>query len=261
MAVDEALLESVTQAMSIPVLRLYAWSPPCLSIGYAQSIADIDQPRLAAQGWQVVRRPTGGRAILHTDELTYAVIAPQDEPRLAGGVLASYRRLSTALLRALHLLEAPAESTQPTGKAARNQEPVCFEVPSSYEITVDGKKLIGSAQVRKRGGVLQHGTLPLSGDLARITRALAYAADNDRQAAAQRVLKRAATLEAALGRVVPWDDAADALATAFASELSLELVPSALTREETTRAQELEVQKYAHPSWTNKVFVGPSRAG
>jgi lipoate-protein ligase A len=80
MAVDEAILEAVGRGASLPTLRLYAWEPACLSLGYAQPIGDVDQPRLRARGWDLVRRPTGGRAVLHTDELTYSVIAPPGEP-------------------------------------------------------------------------------------------------------------------------------------------------------------------------------------
>ena len=93
MAIDEALLESVGAGRSLPVLRLYRWSPPCISIGYAQNGADVDHLTLNEHGWDWVRRPTGGRAILHTDELTYSVIAPPDEPRVAGSLLESYRRI------------------------------------------------------------------------------------------------------------------------------------------------------------------------
>ena len=110
MAVDEALLLSVGKGESLPVLRLYSWKPACLSLGYAQPVGDVDVTRLASRSYDVVRRPTGGKAILHTDELTYAVIAPENEPRLAGGVLESYQRLSQALLLALRLLGIEAQS-------------------------------------------------------------------------------------------------------------------------------------------------------
>ncbi len=149
---------------SLPTFRLYSWEPACLSIGYAQPCADIDFQRLSDRGWNWVRRPTGGRAILHTDELTYSIIAPLAEPRVAGGVLESYQRFSRALLTALHALNIPAEAhpIRTTSDAQANAA-VCFEVPSNYEIVVNGKKLIGSAQARRKNGVLQHGSLPLSG--------------------------------------------------------------------------------------------------
>ncbi len=201
MAADEAILEATTRGEVPPTLRLYAWDPPCLSLGYAQCAADVDPARLARLGWHLVRRPTGGRAILHTDELTYSISGNQDEPRLAGGVLDSYRRLSFALLDALLRLgvnaAADPQPSQPLNTSPKG--PVCFEVPSNYEITVLGKKLVGSAQARRHEGVLQHGSLPLTGDLTRITRVLNYPAETDRQHAAERIHLRAATLE-----VDPW---------------------------------------------------------
>jgi lipoate-protein ligase A len=96
MAVDEVLLDAVGKNQALPSLRLYSWEPPCLSIGYAQPFIDIDHKRLSDLGWDWVRRPTGGRAILHTDELTYSVVAPLTEPRVSGGVLERYQRLSKA---------------------------------------------------------------------------------------------------------------------------------------------------------------------
>ena len=110
MAVDAAILTAAGRGDVPPTLRLYAWDPPCLSLGYAQPVLDVDLDRLAAKGWDLVRRPTGGRAILHTDELTYAVIGPLDEPRLAGSILESYKRLAAGLLRGLQILAVPAES-------------------------------------------------------------------------------------------------------------------------------------------------------
>src|SRR5512144_1550384 len=109
MAADEAILEHIGRGESLPTLRLYAWDPACLSLGQAQPIADVDSARLQARGWEVVRRLTGGRAILHTDELTYSVIGSAAEPVLAGSVLESYNRLAQALLFAVKDLGLPVE--------------------------------------------------------------------------------------------------------------------------------------------------------
>lgn len=276
MAVDEAILEAAGCGESPPTLRLYAWEPPCLSLGHAQPISDVDLSALRLHGWDVVRRPTGGRAILHADELTYSVCGPQDEPRLMGGVLESYRALSEALLSALHALNIPAEahekplsavpltdaSNHPLAQRApeRNalmaengrENPVCFEVPSNYEITVGGKKLIGSAQARRKEGVLQHGSLPLYGDLKRIVQALAFPDEAARQAAAQRLIQRAITAEAILGRPLAWQEAAEAFVAAFERELNLILLPGELTSSEISRARELEHAKYSAQEWTQK---------
>ena len=254
MAVDEAILAAVGRGEAPPTLRLYAWDPPCLSLGYAQPIADVDLGSLAAHGWQLVRRPTGGRAILHTDELTYSICGPQTEPRLAGSVLESYRCLSTALLSALQRLGIPAESqaaAAPSG--ARGKGPVCFEVPSNYEITILGKKLVGSAQARRREGVLQHGTFPLYGDLRRITQALVFSDAAARQAAVERLLRRATTAEAVLGRAITWQKAAQAYIAAFQETLNLTLLPADLTPAEQTQAAGLVKDKFTNPAWTERI--------
>jgi lipoate-protein ligase A len=249
MAVDEAILEAVGRKESPATLRLYAWEPACLSLGYAQPVSDVDLPRLQARGWEWVRRPTGGRAVLHTDELTYAVIAPPDEPRVAGSVLESYRRLAQALVEALNLLSLPVEAHENSGTGrAPVPNPVCFEVPSSYEITVAGKKLVGSAQARRKEGVLQHGSLPLTGDLGRIVQVLVYPGEDARRQAASHLLERATTVESAIGRRISWEAAAQAYIRAFSSVLSLHLQPGDLTPAEKSRAGELVRTKYTLPS-------------
>ncbi len=99
MAIDSAILAAVERGEAPPTLRLYSWDPPCLSLGYSQAYSDVDLHQLSANGWDLVRRPTGGRAILHTDELTYAVIGPKSDPRLAGNLMDSYQHISTGFVR------------------------------------------------------------------------------------------------------------------------------------------------------------------
>jgi lipoate-protein ligase A len=253
MAVDESILEHIGRGEALPTLRLYAWTPPCLSLGHAQPFTDVDVTRLKERGWEVVRRPTGGRAILHTDELTYSVIAPANEPRVEGSVLESYNRLAGALLRAVKSLEIPVEVKEGKADQGGTHNPVCFEVPSTYEITVNGKKLIGSAQARKKEGVLQHGSLPLNGDLARITQALVFENETTREQAAKRLLERATTIESALGWRVSWETAAQVFVEAFEAQLGLEFEQGELSESESKRADELVREKYDHPSWTERV--------
>jgi lipoate-protein ligase A len=252
MAVDEAILESTGRGQTLPTLRLYDWAPACLSLGYAQSYTDVDVERLKANGWDVVRRATGGRAILHVDELTYSVIAPPDEPRIRGSILESYHRLASALISAVRALGLPVEMEENAPPSNTAKGPVCFEVPSAYEIVVAGKKLIGSAQARKKEGVLQHGTFPLHGDLTRITQVLAFPDEQARTAAAQKLLQRATTAETVAGRVIPWETAAQAFIHAFESELGIKLQPGDLTPAENARAEELVQKKYGHSSWTER---------
>jgi len=253
MAVDEAILEASTRGEVPPTLRLYAWDPACLSLGYAQPVADVDIARLQANGWDLVRRPTGGRAILHTDELTYSVTGPETEPILAGEIMSSYRRLSSAIMAAVEQIGVGVQA-QPKNKTPNNAapEPVCFEIPSSYEITYNGKKLVGSAQSRRKGGVLQHGTLPLVGDLTRITQVLVFPDEAGRTSAAKRLLNRATTVQSALGTTVSWQQAADAFIQAFGKVLNLDLSPGQLTDQETARADQLIKEKYSNPEWTHR---------
>jgi lipoate-protein ligase A len=249
MAVDEAILTAVIERASPPTLRFYAWSPPCLSLGRNQSLADADLEACLAAGVDIVRRPTGGRAILHTDELTYSIALHQSDPRSAGDVVDCYRRLSEGLLAGLHLLGVDA--VQATGQPSPTSDPaaVCFEMPTNYEIITGGRKLVGSAQWRSRGGVLQHGTLPLHGSLTRI---ISYLALPDRHKESQRhsLPTRAATLEETLGRRLSFTQVVEVLTEGFAQALSLSFEPGEPTGHEQGLAAELRRNRYAASHWT-----------
>ena len=252
MALDEAVFDSVIDGASLPTLRFYAWSPPCLSLGRSQQFTDADLAACRAAGVDVVRRPTGGRSILHTDELTYSVSLLQSDPRARGGIVESYRRLSEGLLAGLH--DLGVDATRAVGRKTEDGDAtaVCFESPSDYEITVDGRKLVGSAQWRARGGVLQHGTLPLSGDLARIVDYLAFS-DTERQAQRRRLHLKALTLEEASGAVFAFDTVAQALAKGFARALNLDFVLGQLSPRERAQSVTIRNQVYANASWNTRI--------
>jgi lipoate-protein ligase A len=249
MAIDEAILSGVAAGKSPPTLRFYAWQPPCVSIGYAQSmrqVVDLDACRRDGVTW--VRRPTGGRAILHTDELTYSVTAPTSEPRVKGGVVESYRRLSQGLLAGFRILGLDAAQAEAMEEQAADLSAACFDVPSHYEITVGGRKLVGSAQVRRQKALLQHGALPLTGDLTRLVGYLRLT-DDQRAALGAELQCRAITLEEALGRKVSTTDVVKALREGFAQALNLCLEPGQLTGQEQAVAQQLCETKYASSGW------------
>lgn len=253
MAIDEAMAWAAAEGIAPPTLRFYQWDPPCISLGLHQKLRDIDLDACRARGYDIVRRPTGGRAILHTDELTYAVAAPESEPRVAGGVMDAYHRLSQGLVQGLRRLGIPADEAPGNTRTARDVSAACFEVPSAYEICVDGHKLMGSAQRRGRGMVLQHGTLPLYGDLTRIVDCLAIQYPAPRERLRSQLLHHAVTVEQALGRRVPFAEAAQTMAEGFAEALNLELIPGELTETERQKADELRAEKYANPEWTGRV--------
>ncbi len=245
MAIDEAIGTLVASGRSLPTLRFYAWRPYTVSLGRHQPLEEIDLEACARLGYGVVRRITGGRAVLHAEELTYSVSAPRDNPRMTGGVLDAYRFLSMGLIEGLRILGVPVEQAGPEARAGEDVSAACFEVPSAYEITVEGRKLIGSAQSRRQGFVLQHGAIPLGGDVAEIVECLALAPD-EREELRRALRSRATTLKEALGRRVTFGEAALAMARGFARALNLELVPDGLTAEEQKLAVELR-EKYLEP--------------
>jgi lipoate-protein ligase A len=171
----------------------------------------------------------------------------------------SYQQLSAGLMRGLALLglNVRADKQYDPAEPDAAKGPVCFEVPSNYEITagVGGqpRKLLGSAQVRKRGVVLQHGTLPLHGDIGRICDALVFPSEADRQRAHARVASRAITVADLLGRVASWPEAAQAMSQGFAQALNLEFQEGALSAAEETQANTLRHEKYASETWTERV--------
>jgi lipoate-protein ligase A len=180
------------------------------------------------------------------------VIGGAEEFLLAGGVLESYNRIAQALLLAVKDLKLPVEMKEAKTNGNATPNPVCFEVPSTYEITVAGKKLIGSAQARKKEGVLQHGSLPLTGDLTRICQALVFENENARTDASKRLLARATTVESALGHAVSWESAAQSFVRAFETQLGLYFEKGDLSETESSRAEELVREKYDHASWTER---------
>jgi lipoate-protein ligase A len=150
-------------------------------------------------------------------------------------------------------LSPKADKKYTTTPESKPIEPVCFEVPSNYEITVYGKKIIGSAQARRNGGVLQHGALPLQGDITRINWVLKYSDENTRQQASERLLQKATTVESILNQTIEWKDAAVIFKNAFADTFSIQFCESELSESEKTRANQLTQSRYAANEWTMRI--------
>lgn len=253
MALDQALAEACAAGESAPTLRFYRWHPPAVSLGRHQPISDIDAEAVAARGYEIVRRPTGGRAILHTDELTYSVAAPADEPRVLGSVMDAYLRLSNALLLGLRELGLEADKAAGSVRAGPDVSAACFEVPSAYEITARGRKLIGSAQSRRAGYVLQHGSLPLVGDIGRLVDVLALQPDEAERLRAE-LVARAGTLTEALdlpedAPALRFEHVAQALCRGFTATLNLDFKPGQPSPTELRRAAILIREQFGNPDW------------
>lgn len=256
MAIDEAILYTLAEGNGLPTLRFFQWEPACLSLGYNQHWQEVDEAACRRLGYTWTRRPTGGKAILHTDEVTYSLIVPQDDPRIQGGIVESYRILSFGLLRGLERLGVQAnQATKEDGVANSRMGkggPVCFDTPSRYEITWQGKKLIGSAQLRRKKIVLQHGTLPLYGNLNRILEVLSFS-DEERAMQAELLPQRATTLAQVLGKEPAYEEVTTALIQGFAEQLNLTLPEMPLTEAEQALANKLRAEQYANDSWNKRV--------
>jgi lipoyl(octanoyl) transferase len=237
MAVDEALMESV-RAGGSPVLRFYDWQPACLSIGYFQKFAAVDASECRRQGIEIVRRLTGGNAILHRECVTYAVIVGTDAELVAGGVVASQRRLSAPFAEALREAGAPVAAAPDSAQPAKGFD--CFAEPGPWELTLEGRKVLGSAQTRRRRVVLQHGSLMLG---AHGTFALAVGGNGTESVSSCTSPLRDYLPDGGVGL-------REAIASRAAAAWSVELREDRLTAAEEERAADLAREKYTAPGWT-----------
>jgi lipoate-protein ligase A len=169
---------------------------------------------------------------------------------MAGMVLDSYLRLSHGLVEGLRRLGVAAEEAPGTNRPGPGVSAACFEVPSAYEIVASGRKLLGSAQTRRSDFVLQHGSLPLTGDLTRLVDCLAFATPQERENLRASLAGHATTLEAVIGHRLCPEEAAEALIAGFSAALQIELAPGELTADEQVWADELVQERYANPEWT-----------
>ncbi|MBX6377246.1 MAG: lipoate--protein ligase family protein [Clostridia bacterium] len=247
MGVDEAVLDAVAAGATPPTLRLYGWRLPTLSLGCFQPLArHVDLTACRASGVAVVRRPTGGRAVLHDGDLTYSVVLPAG--LLPAGVQASYRVVSGGLVAGLRRLGADVDWA--SGRVRRQGgSPACFEAAVTGEVEAGGRKLVGSAQVRRPGAVLQHGSIPLDFDAARVTALLRHPG-RDLAVVTASLAASATGLRQVLGRAVTFREVAQAVASGFAEHFGVELEPGGLSAVERRRAEELATSKYAQAWWT-----------
>lgn len=239
---DEALLLTHTAGLSPPTLRLYAWETPTLSLGLLQPFNAEWACRCRRLGGALVRRPSGGGAVWHHHELTYAVVVDGRCCPLGSSVLATYRWLERGLRAALHRLGI--EPDPPFDATVSAPAAFCFARLTGADLAVQGRKLCGSAQARRQGVLLQHGTIPLRWNLDAVTALFG-----------EPFVTALTSLEQLLGRSVRFSEVADAVAVGFEQALGIALVPGALTPTEKALAELLVKAKYATPAWTESRTV------
>ena len=245
MAMDEAILLGRIRGAEPPTVRFYGWTPATVSLGYAQALdgaVDLDACRRLGLG--LVRRPTGGSAILHEPparEVTYSVVARADDFPGADDILETYRIVGEGLRAGLRRLGVEAEVV-PLARARRaGAAPAfCFARAGAYELAAGGRKLVGSAQRRQGGAFLQHGSVLLDADPDRL-RAVFPGSDP---------LAQITTLAALLGRTPGFDRVRAALSAGLEEAVGRGLVPGGLSDPETADVGRLVAGKYARPEWT-----------
>jgi len=249
MALDEAVLQSCQSGQTIPTLRLYLWKPPGVSIGYFQSLEKtVDLNKCRENNIDVVRRITGGRAVLHENEVTYSVCASVKEfPELGENISETYQKISFALLESLKTLKVFGEWVKPSRERIQVTEnsdlsKPCFISNSRYEITAGGKKLIGSAQRRFQNSFIQHGSIPLGKGKANLPDLLSE--ENNREKMKEKLESKSTNLEKILKRKVGYEEVISALKIGFSKFFDVEMVEKEPTQKEFEIAQVLKEKKY-----------------
>jgi lipoate-protein ligase A len=236
MAIDEAVMTGLREGHSTPVLRVYKWEPPTITIGYFQPASDIRFADCARDGIGVVRRLTGGRAVLHHEELTYSILCTETDfsPFSKRELFLFIARCLVESLDRLGIHSRVAEKSRGSSRS-----PNCFAAPAQYEIESDAEgKLIGSAQVIKGGVVLQHGAIPLTGSYTTIARYLNCDSLSFKAASS---LNRVAAIEVGEQQLL------GALKLGFGKHLLME--EGELTAFERRTAADLSREKYSQNAW------------
>lgn len=242
MATDEALARYASSC--IPVLRVYRWQPFTISIGYHQKWQEINLEKCQKDGVDVVRRPTGGRAIFHSHEITYSVILPRESAWFQKNTLEVYNQISSALVQGLYQLGLPVvlervetispEFTQYRGSFA------CFASSAKYEIHFKGKKLVGSAQRRFKNAILQHGSIILDNEHLKLLNYLSPNGNGSTSKAREHLQERTVCIESILKRKVNYKDVAASLKSGFEKYFNVILQSDQLTPQELQRINELK---------------------
>jgi len=255
MACDEALLDWHSQGVIPPTIRFYGWNPATLSIGYFQKAhKEINFDMVKQHNLGFVRRPTGGRGVLHEYELTYSVIVAEDYPEMPKSVTEAYRIISQGLLEGFKLLGLDAYFAVPKTEEEHLQlknprSSNCFDVPSWYELVVEGRKIAGSAQTRQKGVILQHGSILLDLDEDKLFSLFTYPSKRVKERMLRAFREKAVAINAISTRRIELKEANEAFQQGFKLGLSIDLEPYVLSMEEEQYIQQLAKDKYSSDDW------------
>lgn len=248
MAIDEAVFRENQKNDVPPTLRLYGWSVPSVSIGYFQDISkEVDQETCRKYQYDIVRRPTGGKAVFHFNDLTYAVIGKINNQPFTDDVIGTYKVISHCICQGLAKLNIKTKMAEKKRPSIENAlETFCFSVPSIHELLVDGKKICGSAQVRSHGSFLQHGSLMISFDPFKTQEVLLPHLDRNTQVS--ELLRSVTSLTDHYQGEIDIPTICRAFREGIEDSLKIRLIDGHLTREEKTLKEHL-IHKYKSNEW------------
>jgi lipoate-protein ligase A len=258
MALDEALLDWHSEGKIPPVIRFYGWNPATLSIGYFQQVEkEIDMGAVRTHQLGFVRRPTGGRGVLHEHELTYSVIVSEEHPQMPRSVTEAYRVISEGILKGFQQLGLDAYFAVPNTAQERDalknpRSAVCFDAPSWYELVVEGRKVAGSAQTRQKGVILQHGSILLDLDEEKLFSLFNYPNERVKERMKKAFTDKAVAINAISPRSITLEEAKKAFYKGFVEGLNIELEPYLLTAEELAYVDKLAKERYESDEWNYK---------
>jgi lipoyl(octanoyl) transferase len=258
MALDEALLDWHSEGKFPPVIRFYGWNPATLSVGYFQNVEkEIDMAIVKSLGLGFVRRPTGGRGVLHEHELTYSVIVSEEHPEMPKTVTEAYRVISEGILKGFHHLGLEAyfavPNTDEDREALKNpRSAVCFDAPSWYELVVEGRKVAGSAQTRQKGVILQHGAILLDLDEDKLFSVFKYPSERVKERMQKAFKSKAVAINDISPNRITLDEAKEAFYKGFAEGLNIELESYQLTEEELAYVNKIAKERYETDEWNFK---------
>ncbi|WP_436851527.1 lipoate--protein ligase family protein [Staphylococcus gallinarum] len=254
MALDEALLNFVSRGEIDPVIRFYTWNPATLSVGYFQRLTkEIDIDKVKEKGYGMVRRQTGGRGVLHDKELTYSVIVPESHSEMPSTITEAYRVISEGLLQGYKELGLDAYFAIPRSKEERDKlkqprSAVCFDAPSWYELVVEGRKIAGSAQVRQKGVILQHGSLLQDVDVDDLFDMFIFKNERLKEKMKKAFLDKAVALNDISDKKITIAEMEVAFEKGFKKGLNVDFKPLTLTEAQQAEVNEL-IEKYKSDDW------------
>jgi lipoate-protein ligase A len=252
MAMDEALLEYASEGP--PTLRLFTWTEPWLSVGCLQPISDVDISACQRAGIPIVRRASGGTAVLHEGTVAFSLAVPPSHRLAVSDIVESYRMLAPPALIALEKIGIAAELVRleeaQRGRPNGFGSAACFAALSPYELVVGSRKLVGNSQLRRRGSILHHAVMMLDFNPGRFAGFLKTGSLDEVRRLSAFLDVRIGSLGGVLGRQVSAEEVAAAVQRGFAEAFGVRLVPDALTLQESERARQLVVDKYGSHSWT-----------